>query len=236
MLLERHVISAGEFSRTVWYHAGPQDKSHPLCIFLDAEHYLRDMDARPVLEELLGEHGMPPLSLLFVSHVSSDPTHADYACRMVDYTCNAGYAKFIAEDVMQWAQDRNIGIRPARNVICGLSLSGLQSAYLALQYSRVFSSSLSQSGSFWWLSGQNIPLPATRAKFWLSVGDQETAEGVSHSPDLFQKISQIAGVEQFAEEIGRLGGTVHYHKYSGGHAPAPWRAELTPALRWLLTS
>jgi enterochelin esterase-like enzyme len=96
MKLEQHVISSVEYSRNIWYHAGPQDTPHSLCIFLDGEHYTRDVDALPVLKALLGERGMPSLSLLFVSHVSSDPGQVDYACRHADFACNERYARYIA--------------------------------------------------------------------------------------------------------------------------------------------
>ena len=235
MKLEQHVISSGGYSRTVWYHAGPQHTPHSLCIFLDAEHYTQDLDALPVLEALLGEHGMPPLSLLFVSHVSSDPGQADYACRQADYVCNERYARYIAADVTQWARARNTGVRAGGHLICGLSLSGLQAAHVTCRHPETFSLCLSQSGSFWWLDGKEDRLAPTAAKFWLSVGDQETAENVFHPPELFQEISQIAGVQGAATRIRQLGGTVHCHNYSGGHAAAAWRKELAPALRWLLT-
>ena len=192
------------------------------------------MDALPILEALLAERGMPPLSLLFVSHVSSDPSEADYACRNDDYACNERYARFIGTDVVHWARARNRGTRATGNVICGLSLSGLQAAYTTCCHPETFSLCLSQSGSFWWLDGNDACLSPTTARFWLSVGDQETAENVSHSPGLFQKHSQIAGVERAAARIRRLGGTVHYNNRPGGHAAAPWREELAVALRWLL--
>jgi len=236
MKLEQHVMSSGEYSRTIWYHGGPQDTPHSLCVFLDGEHYTRDLDALPVMEALLGERGMPSLSLVFVSHVSSDPALADYACRQDDYACNERYARYIATDVAHWARVRNTGIRATGHLICGLSLSGLQAAYVTCRHPQTFSLCLSQSGSFWWLDGKEDRLSPTAAKFWLSVGDQETAENVSHPPELFQEISQIAGVERAAATIRQLGGTVRYHKFSGGHAAAPWRQELAPALRWLVAS
>jgi enterochelin esterase-like enzyme len=234
MKLQRHVVSSGDYSRNVWYHAGPKDTPHALGIFLDGEHYVRDLDAMPVLEALLGERGTPPLSLLFVSNVSSDPSQVDYACRQVDYVCNERYARYITH-VVQWAQARNEGIRETSHLICGLSLSGLQAAYVTCRHPQTFSLCLSQSGSFWWLDGRGDHLSPTAARFWLSVGDQETAENISHPPALFQKISQIAGVERAAANIRQLGGTVRHHKFSGGHGAAPWRQELAPALRWLLT-
>ena len=235
MSLEQHVIASDGYSRTVWYHAGPQGTPHSLCVFLDGEHYLRDLDALPVLEALLGERGLPSLSLLFVSHVSSDPDQADYACRQADYVCNERYARYIATDVAQWARARNTGIRAAGHLICGLSLSGLQAAYVTCRHPETFSMCLSQSGSFWWLDGKEDCLSPTAARFWLSVGDEETAENVSHSPKLFQQVSQIAGVERAAANLRQLGGTVHRHTFSGGHAPVSWRQELAPALRWLLS-
>jgi nucleotide-binding universal stress UspA family protein len=104
MQLEQHVISSDGYSRTVWYRAGPQNTPHSLCIFLDAEHYTRDLDALPVLAALLDERGMPPLSLLFVSQVSSDPDQADYGGRQTDYVCNERYAGYIATDVTRPAE------------------------------------------------------------------------------------------------------------------------------------
>lgn len=234
MSLEQHVISAGDYSRTVWYRSGPRDKTHPLCVFLDAEHYLRDMDSLPVIKALLAAGDVPSVSLLFVSHVSSDASRADYACRHVDYTCNDRYSTFIAEDVMRWAKKKNAHTQSQGNMICGLSLSGLASAYLTVRHPEVFSRCLSQSGSFWWLAGKDLRWPPTTARFWLSVGDAETAEGVAHSPDLYQKVSQIAGVEKAAKQLQALGGAVHYHQFAGGHAPKPWRDELPQALKWLV--
>ena len=234
MELEQHVVSAGDYSRTVWYRAGPQDTAHSLGVFLDGEHYLQDLAALPVLEALLGEGGMPPLSLVFVSNVNSDPALADYGRRQADYVCNERYAEYVATDVVQWVRARNKGIRATGHLIGGLSLSGLQAAFVTCRHPQTFALCLSQSGSFWWLDGKEERLTSTSARFWLSVGDQETAEDVSHPPELVQTISQIAGVERAAATIRRLGGTVHLHRYSGGHAAAAWGEELAPALRWLL--
>ena len=233
--LQSHVIasSSGEYSRNVWYQPGPDGESHPLCVFLDGEHYLRDMDALPLINALIASGDVPAMSLLFVSHVSSDPTNADYNCRHVDYTCNVRYSKFIADDVVKWAKRRNANIQNKDNMICGVSLSGLASAYITFQYPEIFSSALSQSGSFWWLAGKNVVWPPTKAKFWLSVGDQETASNVIHARGLRQEESQIAGVEQAARKFTSLGGTVNYAKYSGGHAPTAWKADLPAALKWL---
>jgi enterochelin esterase family protein len=230
MSLEQHTITSasGEYTRDIWFLPGPEDKPHPLCLFLDGEYYIRDMQALPVITELRETGSIPPVTCLFVSHVSSEARHADF-------TCNDRYTKFIAEDIFAWARGRDGNIQSGDNVICGLSLSGLASTYITFRYPEIFSFSLCQSGSFWWLHGKEILFSPTKARFWLSVGDQETVAGVTHPPSgLVQEISQIEGVENAVKRIEALGGTTNYHRYAGGHAMAPWREELAPALKWLI--
>ncbi len=230
MKLEQHQItsSCGEYSRDIWFLPGPPNLPHRLCVFLEGEYYLRDMECVPVIEELVVNEAIPPVTCLFVSHATGEARHRDY-------TCNEAYTRFVADDVVSWAKGRNERLTIGDSLICGLSLGGLASAYSALQYPSVFSCSLSQPGSFWWLEGRDITLPRTRAKFWLSVGDEETAIGISHSPTgLFQAISQVNGVKKAVTRLKALGAVVRYNEYSGGHAMALWRDEFPLALTWLI--
>ena len=190
------------------------------------------MNALPVITELLTLAQMPPVSCVFVSHVSGAARHADYIC-------NDHYSQFIAEDVVDWSRATHPRIQLNENVICGLSLSGLAGAYIALRYPHVFSYSLCQSGSFWWkmnwLLEKFRSFGSTKSKFWLSVGDEESAVGVSHPPTgIYQDVSQIEGVETIAKVLESMGATLKYNLYSGGHAAAPWRNELPAALTWLI--
>ena len=220
--------ACGEYTRDIWFAPCPTATAHRLAIFLDAEHYVRDMNCIPVVKELQESGAIPPVSCLFVSHLSREARHQDL-------TCNARYARFIAEDVVEWATERQRSIRSDDNLICGVSLSGLQGAFTALLYPNVLSYSLSQSGSFWWLEGKQLLLPPTTARMWLSVGDAETATEVSHPPTgLFQQVSQIEGVENAVKNFESLGATVRYNLFAGGHDFEPWRKELAPALTWLL--
>lgn len=222
------ISSCGEYTRTVWFLPSLSDQPHPLCLFLDAEHYLRDMRVLPIIAGLIGSGAIPPVTCAFVSHVNGAARHADL-------TCNESYARFIAEDVVARARQRDPNIQSGENIICGLSLSGLAGAHIAFRYPDTFSFALCQSGSFWWLADNDVSLPPTRTKFWLSVGDQERDIDVTHPPSgLHQRVSQIEGVEAAARRFEELGGTVNYAPYSGGHAIAPWREELGPALAWLI--
>lgn len=185
------------------------------------------MQAVQVLEALLESGSIPPATFVFVSHLSG-------AARHEDYTCNDRYSEFIERNVVQWARAQVPSIQASDNLIAGLSLSGLAAAHIALRRPDLFSYALCQSGSFWWLADHPAEMPETQARFWLSVGDQETATEVSHPPtQLYQRVSQIEGVKSVAQRLEGLGATVAYNVYGGGHAMAPWRAELASALHWL---
>jgi len=229
MELQKHTVG-GDYSRDVWLLPGPQDQPHRLCVFLDGEHYIRDLQAVPILEELLDCGAIPPATCVFVSHVSS-------AARHEDYVWNNRYADFIANDLVRWAKEQVPSIQADDHFIGGLSLSGLAAAHIALRHPDLFSRVLCQSGSFWWLADHALDLPTTQARFWLSVGDEETATEISHPPSgLYQRISQIEGVKLAAQRLEALGATIKLNVYPGGHAAAPWKAELGPALRWLFES
>jgi enterochelin esterase family protein len=208
---------------------GLSDGRHELAVFLDGEFYLHDMDCLPVIRECMTVGGVLSMSCVFVSSQG-------YASRHQDYTCNADYSRFIAEDVVAWARKHDERITSPDHLICGLSLSGLAAAYTVMQHPDAFSSALCQSGSFWWLADNAVSFPSTSARFWLSVGTEEIETGVHHAPGFFQRVSQIEGVETAARSFESRGGTVHYNLYSGGHAFSSWREELAPALRWLVGS
>ena len=187
------IVKGRGYARTVWFSAGPKETPHPLCVFLDGDHYLESLGAGSLLTEAIAGGSIPRMSFAFVAHNSA-------AARHEDYTCNDRYARFVAEDLLCWAKNRRSSIRTEGNVVCGLSLSGLASAHIALTFPHVFSSSLCQSGSFWWSKQQfvalvrkHFPIPS---RYWLSVGDEETEKDVLHPPtDMHQGISQIAGVQ-----------------------------------------
>lgn len=215
---------AGGYSRQVWRSAADPQKRRPVCIFLDAELYLERVEAREVLGALQSAGRLPELDWVFVSH-------QDAAARHQDYTCNPGYARFIAEQVLPAGAGGG-------NYVCGLSLSGLAAAHLALSYPRLFRGALCQSGSFWWEGERFIAiareLSPCRSRMWLSVGELETEEGVSHPPTgLRQEVSQLAAVERAAQGLKDLGCTVRHRVFAGGHDPAMWKAELPEALIWL---
>ncbi len=182
------------------------------------------MDTLPVLKDLANRGASPGMTFAFLSHHGM-------AAREKDYTCNADFARFLAQKVVPWLEAAVPGLQPGHHLIGGLSLSGLMSAYVTLQHPNQFRYCLSQSGSFWWHGEHFTKTAAKHApiknRFWLSVGDQETE--VDEPPE----VSQIVGVNNAHEALKTIGATVHYHEYHGGHDLKFWRAELSEALLWL---
>ena len=220
-----------EYARSAWLVEGPRT-DHSLCVLLDGEHYRDGVQAAPIFSALMQRGSIPPMTLVFVSNGGSAARHADYVG-------DPQFARYIAEDVVTQVRARVPSVSAERHLICGLSLSGLAAAHIALLYPARFPAALCQSGSFWFepdaLARLARERPPVKTRFWLSVGDEETATNVSHPPTgLFQSITQIAGVERARAVLEETGGDVSYHRYRGGHAFEPWRAELGDALQWLL--
>ncbi len=209
---------------------GPATVPHHLCLFLDGEHYWRDMQVLPLLEQLVDEGKIKPMTFAFVGHVSA-------AARHVDYTCNEDYAAFIREEVVPWLGQEVSCLNTWRSTIVGLSLSGLMATYLTLGEGSPFRTCISQSGSHWWRHEWFAEWAQQQghdyAHFWLSVGDQETETNVRHPPTgLLQEINQIEGVERAAHVLREIGAVVHVNHYAGGHQIKPWKEELEAALTW----
>lgn len=228
--LEEHVLSGHGYTRIVRLKRGPATIPHHLCLFLDGEHYWRDMNVLPLLERLVDEGKLKPMTFAFVGHVSA-------ADRVVDYTCNEDYAAFINDDVVPWLSKEVSALNTWRSTVVGLSLSGLMASYLTLHEESSFQNCISQSGSYWWKSGWFAEWAKKQghdyAHFWLSVGDQETETNIDRPHlGLFQKISQIEGVERTATALREIGAEVFVHHFAGGHDLAKWKEELEWALFW----
>jgi enterochelin esterase-like enzyme len=216
--------------RKVWVQSAVAESAADCLIFLDAELYIERVKAPEIVRALQTTGGLASVTCIYVSNV-------DAAARHVDFTCNERYAQFLATELLRWIEETVH--RHERYLLCGLSLSGLAAAFAAVRHPGVFAGILCQSPSAWWneewLAASLVPAGNPPCRFWISVGDQELQENVSHPPSgLFQKTSQLASVRRLAQLLKATGNEVRYAEFSGGHDPQCWAAELPEALRWLV--
>ena len=223
--------ASGEYSRKIWLLETGYKEPRMLGIFLDGEFYVNHLNGPALLEQLQAAGTIPSMLCAFVSHVNGEARHRDL-------TCNPQYGDFIARGVVGWLCSKSGLDLKGGNLIAGASLGGLAATHVTLTYPTVFSRCLSQSASYWWnnewLANDLASMPSNKGRFWISVGNKETASGVSHPPTgLRQDVSQISACERMAADLGGIGHSVHYSVYEGGHEFKPWAEEMGKALTWL---
>jgi enterochelin esterase family protein len=188
------------------------------------------VQAPTIVADLQKCGALPPLTSIYLSHL-------DIMTRATDCTCNHAFASFVATDLSRWIE-QTVG-HFERFFLSGLSLSGLAATFAAIQHPTAFCGVLSQSPSAWWdderLTNSLTPDKRSSSRVWISVGEQESDENVTHSPvGLFQKASQRDSVRRLAGKLEGLCREVHHQEFSGGHEMACWAEELPRALPWLI--
>jgi enterochelin esterase family protein len=216
-------------SRKVWVEPPIRGSASDCLIFLDAEIYMDRVMAPEVIRDLQAAGRVPPITSIYLSYL-------DTAARHTDFTCNKAYSQFLAAGLRGWIE-RTVG-HIERYFLCGLSLSGLSAAFTCLEHPSAFSGTLCQSPSAWWndewLAAFVEEEKASQGRYWISVGNQELAENVSHPPSgLFQKSNQLDSVRRLTKKLEASCKAVHYAEFSGGHDPACWGKELPDAISWL---
>lgn len=229
---ERRTIkrASSDYSREITLFSN--DESERLCVVLDAEFYLERMDGVATIEKLSAHGAIPPTAFVFVPFV----THED---RQRDYTCNEEHADFITQEVYLWAKGQFPKLSERGHAICGLSLSALQAAFIQFRHGTLFSRVVCQSGSFWWNDEwllSEVP-ERSEARCYLSVGNQETDTDVEHPPTpLRQLVSQVESNKNLADALRKAGAEVRFEIFDGNHEIEHWNAELSDALKWVLSA
>ena len=67
MHTEKVTVKGSNYSRTVWFSAGPKLNPHPLCVFLDGDFYLK-MELPSILEKLMAGGRIPEMSFAIIAH------------------------------------------------------------------------------------------------------------------------------------------------------------------------
>lgn len=212
-----------------------KDKT-PLVVIFDAERYLTDIPTPVILDNMIHEGVIPPVSAVLIRN----PTRQS---RGEDLACNPVFAKVLAETLVPWVGRRLAITETAEDrVLAGSSFGGLMSVCTALTYPAVFGKALSQSGSFWW-NPQGVTstrvedhamikgVRETRRKpvqIYLDAGVLEQRPGSDNLNSIY-----VTSAALF-EALQTKGYRASFHRVAGGHDDATWRGTLSDGLIELL--
>ena len=159
--------------------------------------------------------------------------------RLDDLANRAGFAAFLADEVIPWVRQHwKVTRDPRRTIVTGSSAGGLAAAYVAFQRPDLFGNVLSQSGAFWrgneasneapyeWLTGQIAASPRKDIRFLLEVGSRESRGALGGSAP-----SILEANRHLRDALRKKGYDVAYAEVpDGDHSPATWRQRLPAAL------
>lgn len=218
--------------RLVWIIPPRDPQARALTIFLDAEFYRERIGAVALLQDLVSRREIGDSWFVFVSVRT-------FETRWIECPCYPPFPRFITEELLPRLERYFPELRQVQQrTLVGLSYTGLAAAFVAKEAPGLFQCVISQSGSFWWndcwltQACRKSGLSAG-TRFYLDVGNQETAENVRHL-DVLQVVSQVAGVRGFRDELIRQGVAVEYREFDGGHDFLCWKKMLPGALQWAL--
>lgn len=222
--------------REVWVYTPAgyirQQSNCPLLIVFDGQAYTSQWLPIPIiLDNLIAKGLIPPLVAVFVSSI-------DHSYRNRELPCYIPFAKFLAHELVPWAQKSYQTIKdPSKMIVAGASYGGLAASYAALKYPNVFGNVLSQSGAFWWkpkrikqdqwLTAQFKQLPKVPIRFYLDAGDQETDKYSNYS-------SIIESNRNFRDALKSKGYTVYYDEFNGRRAYKTWKKTFAQGLMMLI--
>lgn len=228
--IERDPLGAG---RRTWAYLPPGYDAgagpYPLVVYFDGWAGTR-LGVHTTLDNLIAEGRVPPVVCVMVHQID----------RMKELANNDVFADWLAGDFLAWVRKRYaVTDDPARTVVTGMSLGGLESAHCALRHPEVFGNVLSQSGSFWWggeTQGEHAWLTRRYAererlpvRWYMEVGLLEQMRQ-GDVPTMVEANRALRDV------LAAKGYDVRYGEYNGGHDFACWRGSIADGLIHLLGS
>ncbi len=212
------------------YRAGADGNC--LLVLFDGEKYIDEVGAPRILDHLIAAGKIPSTAAILIGNPSS-------ATRSAELPCNPEFARFLAEELMPWADEQGVKVEPSKTVVAGASFGGLAAAYAGLKHPELFGNVYSQSGSFWWSPGakpgsrqtnpewltrQFVDAPVQPVKFHLEAGFFE-----DHGDT-----SILRSTRHLRDVLKAKGYTVQHNEYASGHGYFYWRYTLPNGLIQLL--
>jgi enterochelin esterase family protein len=183
--------------RRLWVYLPPGGGSKPLPVLvaLDGRIYKDHLKLPEILDFLIGTGKIPPVAALMIDNADRS-----------ELLCRPEFAGMAAHQILPWFRGTApVATDPRHTVIMGTSYGGLAAAFLAHQHPAVFVRVFSQTGWFrWrpdgdlehhWLARQLASAPVLPLRFWLQVGNLETAQMADGGP------TQLAANQLFRDTL-----------------------------------
>ncbi|WP_144394152.1 alpha/beta hydrolase [Pleionea sediminis] len=182
-----------------------------------------------ILDNIIGEGKIPPTMAIFIP--SDDNRNS--------FLTDARLAKFVAEEVIDWANRQYKIGKESQVILAGSSRGGFAAANIAFHYPDRIDAVLSQSGAFWITnqSKENWPIypefEGTITKQYKSK--KQLPIRFYLSAGLYDLGAAIIGTNRQLRDILLVKGySVDYREYKGGHAYLNWRHDVADGLISLL--
>ncbi|MBH0086243.1 DUF3327 domain-containing protein [Psychrobacter sp. SCQQ22] len=201
-----------------------------LLYIFDAESYIDTVGLPTILDNLIEEGEIPPVTAVFISNPDGD-------ARARELPANPVFADVLANELVPQVNKRlPVAIPKDRTVIAGSSYGGLAATTIALRHPDIFGNVISMSGSFWWkpedqaaddkhfVASEVIRMDKAPVRFFMSAGVFETARGESSS-------NGILGTNRHLRDVLLAKGYyARYEEYGAGHDYFSWRGIIADGL------
>ena len=202
-----------------------ENKKYKLVVLNDGKEYLRILNAKNILDNLIQMKRIPAVIAVFIESTNK---------RAENLKCSDNFSKFICLELMEFLyKHASISNKSKDKVIGGYSLGGLEASYVALKYNNIFGNVLSQSGSYWykkdnynetepWIVNEFKKVQKLPINFYINVGSIEP------------KVSMIDTNIEFKNNLINLGYNVKFDFFGSGHDYLYWDETLADGLIYLL--
>lgn len=194
-----------------------------LLYIFDAESYIDTVELPTILDNLIIEGKIPPVTAVFISNPDRD-------ARARELPANPVFADVMANELAPQVNKKLPRTIPKdRTVIAGSSYGGLAATTIALRHPDIFGNVISMSGSYWWkpkdqtaddkhfVASEVIRMDKVPVRLFLSAGVFETARGDSSS-------NGILGTNRHLRDVLLAKGyDTRYEEYGAGHDYFSWR-------------
>ncbi|WP_234440871.1 enterochelin esterase, partial [Streptomyces rimosus] len=243
-LVEQHRLTSAALAarRDVWTYVPPgplPDGGADTLVLLDGDLWFGRLGVQTLFDRLIGDGVLPPLVVLA-------PDAVDNATRAREFGGRQAYVNFLAAELLPWAAARlPVTFDPSRTVVAGESLGGLTALYAGLAAPRRFGKVLAQSPSLWWRPEGPGPVDGTDAAegpSWLAEEYADRTKYAGGGPRDLRAHLRVGRYEgdmrkrsrELRDTLRRLGHSVAYTEYNGGHDHACWAGGLAEGLVDLL--